>query len=121
MAALTASSIAFKVLGKGPGAVDDNANRVNNIVLTFGDGVSTYPTGGIPMSNLPKWGFPNSIDFVDILDTSGGGGYVYSYNRSTSKLMMFYAPTTTPGALVEIASSVVPASGLNLLVQVSGH
>jgi hypothetical protein len=120
MASLTAASVSYKLQGKGPGAKDENSNRVNNIILTFGDGTSTYPTGGIPLV-LSKYGAPNSIDFVDILDTSGGGGYVYTYNRSTSKLMMFYAPTTTPGALVEVASSVAPASGLNLLVQVSGH
>lgn len=94
MAAIAASGVTYTLSGKGPGIVDSNGIRQNGVKIVFGDGASTYPSGGIPLSGLSAWGFPNTVGEVYLTDMSNGDGYIYKWDKTNNKLRIYY-PTAT--------------------------
>lgn len=99
MSALVAGSVTYTVQGRGV-RKEDSGFRRGVIKLAFGDSALTYPTGGIPLSNLSKWGFPNVVDSVNLVDASKGDGYVYKWDRTNNKLLMYASAGFTPAGTV---------------------
>lgn len=91
MAALTSASITFT---QGLATVSNFSRKSLVSTLAFGDGVATYPTGGIAISGS-LFGMPNNIDVAEILD-QGTSGYQFNWNSATGKLQMYY-PTGSHG------------------------
>lgn len=91
MSALNAASVVYTPQGKGPGIKDDSSVRQMTLKAVFGDGSSTYPSGGIPLSGLSAWGFPNVVGEVFITDASNGDGYIYKWDKLNNKLRIYYA------------------------------
>lgn len=125
MAALTANSVAYTVRGRG-GQVNDSGSRVNDLRIVFGDGVSTYPAGGIPLSNLSKCGFPNVVNSFLISEDASADGYIYKYDVVNRKLRIYQSPAvaSTPSTavpLAEVSTSFVPASNVTIYATVRGH
>ncbi len=124
MAALSAGSLTYTVL---------NARRLGNskvfnkVKIAFTSG-QTYPTGGIAIATGTVTvaaggvvGCPNAIESLVIAD-GGTAGYVFNYNTSTGKLMMFsvnVAATAAGVTLTEIASTVTPGA-LNIFADIVG-
>lgn len=69
--------------------------------LAFGDGENTqYPTGGLTI--LPKkLGFLKTVDALMVYE-SGGDALLYEYDKSETKLRVFY-PTRETGAAAKRA------------------
>lgn len=84
MGALGASSITYVVNNQRRGG---NSKVQNRVTLTFGDGSSTYPSGGISLTS-GNMGCPNTLESVSVVD-KGSSGYSFNYNSSTGKLQMY--------------------------------
>lgn len=103
MSALVAADVSYTVLGRG-GQVNDSGSRVNDLKLVFGDGSKTYPAGGIPLSNLSKFGFPNVVDSLLIQDMASSDGYLYKYDKVNNKLRIYRAAGSTPAGTISQAT-----------------
>ncbi len=55
--------------------------------LTYGDGVLTYPSGGIPLINA-SLGFRRGIEMLTVLE-SGGNVLLYEWDRSANTIRIF--------------------------------
>jgi hypothetical protein len=86
MGALGSASITYSI---------KNARRMGNskvqnrVSLTFGDGSSTYPTGGIAVLG-GQCGCPNTIESMVVAD-AGSSGYTANYNSVTGKIQLYQA------------------------------
>ena len=56
--------------------------------ITFGNGALTYPSGGVPLPAIGKFGFRKAIDFVAI-EQPPGNGFVYKYDRANHKIRIY--------------------------------
>jgi hypothetical protein len=91
MSAIAASGVTFSVSGRsGAMSIDEDGTRYKKIKCVFGDGTSTYPSGGIPLSGLSSWGFPYTIGDVMIMDSSNGDGYIYKWDAVNNKIRIYY-------------------------------
>ena len=96
MSALTAASVAYTPSGRSYAAgIEDNGTRMKKLKIVFGDATSTYPSGGIPLSNLKNWGFPYEVSEVILTDASNGDGYVYKWDSVNNKLRIYQSPAVT--------------------------
>lgn len=110
------------------------------VVIQFGDGASTYPASGIPLSatgvqgtSVPgtsttygatalavavSFGFRADLKLLEIMDFSSGDGYVYKFDKNNLKLRIYQVAASgsvgATGALAEVPTSFVPASGVQL-------
>lgn len=103
MSALVAGSVTYTIQGRGI-QVDDSGFKIANMKIAFGDSSLTYPTGGVPLSNLAHFGFPNLIDSLVLSDASNASGYVFKWDRANNKLLMYVSAAFTPAGNVTVAS-----------------
>ncbi len=71
----------------------EDGRRVNVFTMAFGDGVLTYPAGGVPITKA-KLGCPNIIEQLTVFD-KGTSGYEWTYDRTNEKLVAMQAPAQT--------------------------
>ncbi len=64
----------------------EDGRRMNDVTLAFGDGVKTYPTGGVPLT-LGKMGVPYDLNSMILVD-DGKSIYGWSIDRTNKKLVM---------------------------------
>lgn len=97
MPAIAVANVTATMVGKSEiGKV--SKSRVMD--LAFGDGALTYPTGGIPLSTS-LLGMKRDVDAVQICDASAADGFVYKWDKTNNKILIF-----TQGALVGAAGAV---------------
>lgn len=61
--------------------------KMNSGEIAFGDGVLTYPFGGIEMPTIGNFGMNKEITNLQILDSVDG--YIYKYDQANRKIKMF--------------------------------
>jgi len=111
MAALNAASIAYAIQNI---VLDGLPPRYHSVVdLTLGDGSSTYPAGGVPIT-ATSLGLPQGqiISFA-VLEQTGGvvTAPVANYNPTANKLQFFVASTSgTNQHLTEATTAYAPAA-----------
>jgi hypothetical protein len=71
-----------------------------SLTLVIGDGVKTYPSGGIPMPVYSTCGLKRNIDDILFVDTANANGYVYKYDKTNHKLRIYQTATLTPAGTV---------------------
>lgn len=81
MANITAADVTVTSLNKRR----VNGRTYHNVQLAFGDGVLTYPAGGVPIFKASLH-CPNVIESLTVYD-SGTSGYRWSYDRTNEKLV----------------------------------
>ena len=82
--------------------------------IAFGDGALTYPTGGVPLPAIGRFGLQRQVD-IGLVEPPYGDGYVYKYDRTNHKIVMYQQkdPADTGGAdiaLPELGTGVTPAA-----------
>lgn len=121
--------------------------RENDFTIKFGDGSSTYPAGGIPLSatgvqatTIPgtsstygsgalaaavSFGYRSELKQLDIFDSSNSDGYVYKFDKTNFKLRIYQVPASgslgAAAALVEVTTGFAPANGVQLLGRAKGR
>ncbi|WP_028316698.1 hypothetical protein [Desulfatibacillum aliphaticivorans] len=96
MADLAASDVAVAVSPRDRDIVPPPAGRkVMTIAsIAFGDGVKTYPSGGVPLPDMGQFGFKREIGFVAIQQPASNG-FMYKYDQENHKLKIFTLGVTT--------------------------
>lgn len=125
MASILASNVSYAVNSYHYGSKDDNSVRQNLVTISFGNATLTYPAGGIPLSGLSGWGFPNVVGEVIIEDASNGDGFLYKWDKVNNKLRIYESPAvaSTPAVaapLAEVTTAFAPAATA-IVAQVRGH
>lgn len=67
--------------------------------IVFGDGALTYPTGGIPLPAIGRFGLQRQVD-IGVVEPPSGDGYVYKYDRTNHKVLIYTAAGFTPSGTV---------------------
>ena len=76
----------------------------HEVKLTFGDGILTYPTHGIPLPALRAgFGFHAGMPRLDIEQPQDG--YIYSYDK-TYYTLRIWQQSALVGALVEFSGAI---------------
>lgn len=91
MADLAASDVTYTLQGR-----DRRVNSRYNATfkVAFGDGALTYPANGIPLDKS-KFGCPNVVESLTIIDPSDGDGLVWKYDFENNKLRAWMSPART--------------------------
>lgn len=116
MAALTGATVSMNVRRK---IVDDHYFEIDGSFV-FGDGSSTYPTGGIPVT-LGQIGFRNIVDTLSWGDESNGDGYVYKFDMTNLKIRIYQTGTSANTPMNEVTTAYVPALNTKLTFTAKGH
>lgn len=128
------------VLGTATFTADDSSRRVGprglrNITgnLTFGDGASTYPAGGIPLPvPVPPtggMGLTRKLFHLIILDANNNDGVLYKWDATTNTIRMYHTTNETAVSSgttayrdgVEYQTTDIPANGIVLKCLVQGY
>lgn len=118
MAAIASTNVTYS-LNKREEKISDR--DVQNVVtITFGNGVLTYPTGGVPLT-IAGLGLRSAVSSFKFIDGAHANGYVYKYDLTNNKIVMYYADyaAVASGALIEVDASVAPASAV-IIAEVNG-
>jgi hypothetical protein len=79
-----------------------NSKVSNRVQLAFGDGVLTYPAGGVPLTKA-KMGCPNTVESLVVYD-QGTSGYKFQYDTANEKLVMIHSGSHTHNLLLKNAA-----------------
>ncbi len=89
--------------------------------LVFGDGTSTYPSGGIPITKA-QLGFRNTVRNIDVIDNSNGDGYVYKINLAGLTVRIYQVGASNSAPLSEVtAGTFAPAANTTLSIEAEGY
>lgn len=99
MAALSASSVTYSMQRQAKGLDSRNCNLIK---LTFGDGVLTYPAGGVPIT-IGNLGCPTVCESMSIV-SQGTSGYFFAYDSVNAKLVISASPSHTHNILLKNAA-----------------
>lgn len=106
MANLASANITVTVLQS---RTMDSGRKSRNLKLVFGDGVLTYPAGGVPVTGV-QLGCPNSVESLVVYDGMTGG-YVWSYDAANGKLFALQS-NAGPGVLAQPSAFAIAAQSL---------
>ena len=89
--------------------------------LVFGDGVLTYPAGGVPLVK-GHLGCPNAIESFKFVDMANANGYVYKYDYTNNKIKIYQGDNNNAAdaPLIELVSGVAAPAAATLYVEVQG-
>lgn len=107
MVALAAADFTVTVEKK----VIEPPRRRYRVKLVFGDGAKTYSTGGIPLPARGLFGMSAFLEYLNLIDNSAGGGFIWLFDKTNNKLKAFVeqaVATNTP--LAEASAAFAPAS-----------
>ena len=95
-----------------------NSRKLNRVQLAFGDGVKTYPAGGIPIT-IGSLGCPVTVESFNVVD-QGTSGYEFQYDTANNKLIITQGPShshslTLKNAAVADGATTRVNAGTNLL------
>jgi len=106
---------------KSRGFVADARTRTSTTVA-FGDGVLTYPAGGVPLlrGNL---GAPTLVESFNIQDPASANGFVYKYDSINEKLRIYQGDNdnVADAALIELVGGVATPALATLVLEVLGY
>lgn len=108
MAVIAATDLVYTVRPSSAKVISSRRDTVFNVA--FGNGVDTYPAGGIPLLR-GSLGCPTTIESFNFMDTGAGSSNVYKYDAANEKVRIYVAGT-------ELGAVAVAAT--NLLVQAVG-
>lgn len=85
----------------------ENKNREGKLrryrtKVVFGDGVKTYPAGGVPLPASGSFGMVRRLDYIQLIDDNDAAGIIWKYDKENNKLRGYWP---TGGAGTAPASS----------------
>jgi hypothetical protein len=88
---IAAADVTYSILDQD---MIGGAQQLNVVSVTFGDGVDTYPAGGVPLT-IGKMGCPTRVVSLNILDEANANGYLYKYDRTNNKIRVYQSAAST--------------------------
>lgn len=72
--------------------------------IAFGNGTLTYPTGGIPLPAIGKFGMKRQLKML-LLQQPSANGFVYKYDAANHKIKIFTQGMTTGSTAASTSAS----------------
>lgn len=94
MADLAAGDVTITVEER---SIQGNKKR-NRVKITFGDGALTYPSGGVPLPAIGKFGMMRSLDYLLLSDDDDSKGTIWKYDKENRKLRAYVQGATVGAA-----------------------
>ena len=69
----------------------EGTKRYAHNKITFGNGVLTYPSGGVPLPTYEKWGLTRHSETVLLDDPGSASAYTFKYDTANHKLRIYSA------------------------------
>ena len=111
MTDLAASDITVSIPVRDRDIVPAGPKLLSVAKITFGDAALTYPTGGIPLPAIGKFGCRKEIRAVFFCGTSTTG-YTYQFDKTNHKLRAW----TADGDGAAEASGAMAAQSIDMLI-----
>lgn len=107
MAALTSASWTVTITRRD---IEGKSKRVTGSIVLAG--VDTYPTGGIPLPAIGRFGFKRNMDNFQIVGQAGATTqYLATYDRTNHKLQIYEEEAAAAGGpLLEADTAEVPGA-----------
>ena len=120
MADIAAGDVTY-ALQEGTQSREDASRFRGVFKVDFGDGVDTYPTGGVPLTKADL-ACPNRIIELHFVDAASANGFVYKYDWVNEKIRIYQGDNDAgaDGPLVELAGGVATPAAATLYVSVLG-
>lgn len=118
MADIAASDVTYSILNKEK---QESGMNELNMTVAFGDGVLTYPAGGVPLTK-GMMGCPNEIRTVNLFSPASANGFVYKFDQANNKIRIYQGDNDAgaDGPLVELAGGSATPAAATLYAQVIG-
>lgn len=118
MADIAASDVVYVQLNK---AIGDSGYSEYNFTVAFGDGVLTYPAGGVPLA-AGQLGCPSEIRSLELFSPASANGLVYKYDQANNKIRIYQGDYNAgaDGPLVELVAATATPAAATLYVNVKG-
>jgi hypothetical protein len=68
----------------------------NRVTVTFGNGVDTYPAGGIVMPSAGSFGMIRQLDYLLLVDPSSADGFLYKYDQTNNRSGFTWSRLSVP-------------------------
>lgn len=109
----------------GARGVPEGKRRRNAVQITFGDGVATYPSLGIPLPTRGSTGFGGFglvrfLERLQIDSPSPGDGYVYKWDSVNNSIRIYQVGAAVATPLAEVSTAFVPANNTTLYATAVG-
>lgn len=117
MPAIASSDVTYAQQNK---QIGESGFAEYNFLISFGDGVLTYPAGGVPLLK-GMLGCPSEIRSVVLVSPASDNGFIYKYDLANNKLRIYQGDNNgvADGPLVELGGADAPAAA-SLAINVKG-
>lgn len=94
MAAIASTDVTVTVSSRNQDIIPAGPKKVQIASVAFGNGSLTYPTGGVPLPAIGKFGFNKTIEF-GLIEQPPANGFIYKFDRANHKIKIFTQGITT--------------------------
>lgn len=118
MANIAASDVVYVELSK---SIGESGYKQRQMTVQFGDGVLTYPAGGIPL-DAGKLGCPNQIRSLELFSPASANGFVYKYDLTNNKIRIYQGDNdnVADAPLIELVAATATPASATLALSVVG-
>lgn len=88
---ITAANVTITVLKRYP----MHRGYRNYCQISYGDGVLTYPAGGVPMPAAGQFGLRQTLERLNILDNDDSQGVFHKYDHTNTKIRHWFPTQQT--------------------------
>lgn len=119
MADIAAGDVVHTVSKK---VLRDSGQREVSASVAFGDGVLTYPAGGVPLTKA-QLGLPTVLESVLLVDPASANGFVYKYDQANEKIRIYQGDNdnVADAPLIELVGGAATPAAATLKVVAVGH
>ena len=98
------------------------SGKSNNVRIQFGNGVLTYPAGGIPL-NKTKLGLPNTVTSLVVYDDMSADGFVYKWDNVNNKVRIYQGDNNNAAdaPLIELVAATATPAATSLYATAIGY
>jgi hypothetical protein len=116
---LVAADVTYTILDKDKA---ESGDQLNVVQMVFGDGVDTYPSGGVPLTK-GNMGCPTRIKSLSWVDDASANGFVYKYDYTNEKIRIYQGDNdnASDAALIELVAATATPASATLIAEVRCH
>lgn len=118
MADIAASDVTYVLVSQ---EIGESGYKKKVMTVAFGDGVLTYPAGGVPLVGA-QLGCPNQIRSLSLFSPASANGFVYKYDQANNKIRIYQGDNdaVADGPLVELVAATAAPAAATLYCEVVG-
>lgn len=119
MADIAAGDVVHTVTKK---VMQDSGLREISANIVFGNGVLTYPAGGVPLTKA-QLGLPVVLETVHLVDPSASDGFLYKYDKANEKIRIYQGDNNNAAdaPLIELVAATATPAATTLKVLAVGY